>query len=63
MLNVLPYVCLLTVLTILFFGAAIIVGLRGSAFDVFFLLAGLISGVLSVVMYRKYREDKRMRRF
>lgn len=63
MINVLPYVCICMMVTVLFFIAAVIVGLSGSAADVFFLLAGLISGGLSIVLYRKYREDKRLRRF
>ena len=63
MVNVRPYAYTFLVSAIFSFIAAVIIGLRGSAADVFFLLASIILGGLSIVMFRKYREDKKLRRF
>jgi hypothetical protein len=62
MINVRPYAYTFLVSAIFFFIAALIVGLSGSPADVFFLLTSIISAGLSIVMFKKYREDKRLRR-
>jgi NADH:ubiquinone oxidoreductase subunit K len=63
MVNVRPYAYAFLVLAVFLFIIGVIVGLSGSPADVFFLLTSLLSAGLSVVMFKKYREDKRLRRF
>jgi Flp pilus assembly protein TadB len=63
MTNVRPFAYAFLGLAIFFLMAAVIIGFQGSSADVFFLLISIILGGLSFVMFRKYREDKRLRRF
>jgi hypothetical protein len=63
MVNVRPYAYAFLALAIVVFIAAVMVGLSGSPTDVFFLLTSIILGALSFVTFRKYREDKKLRRF
>lgn len=63
MVNVRPYAYAFLVLAVFSFIGAVMVGLAGSAADVFLLLISIILGGLSIVMFKKYREDKKLRRF
>jgi Flp pilus assembly protein TadB len=63
MINVRPFAYTFLALAVFLFITGVIVGLSGSPADVFFLLTSILSAGLSFVMFRKYREDKRLRRF
>ncbi|HEX8250421.1 MAG TPA: hypothetical protein VF599_19760 [Pyrinomonadaceae bacterium] len=63
MINVRPFAYAFLVLAVFSFMAAVIIGLSGSAADVFLLLISIVLGGLSLVMFKKYREDKRLRRY
>jgi general stress protein CsbA len=62
MIKIRPYFYLSLALTIILFGLFIAVGYYGSPSDVFFLVASLIAGGISYVLFRKDKENKDARR-